>query len=371
MPEIVFSIIIPCHNHGNFLPDALNSLIEQSFTNWEAIVINDGSTDNSREVVKSYGEIDKRIQLFNQSNQGLSASRNVGISNSSGRYLIFLDADDWLEPNALESFAKAVDLNPNFELYRCGYAYRDQPNLQEYHVHRPIGDGEIFPNVLTHNLGPCNSILIKRYFAEKIDGFDCSLKCCEDWDFWIRAGKMGAKIHSIPEVLAGYRFVFNSMSRNPHVMYDALKEVSRRAGLPDSRLPKDLPYNKSIELDYPFIQKKHLIRMLGVMLHQGKVREAVDWFSNEKKVWNWTLTDTDWIQLSNYLSWRYFFEPEQIEQLLEDTAKYLIEFFTLLGYSPKKILKLIRMIFEPQLKRRNHQRYGRLFGATLNKLSWY
>lgn len=366
-----FSIIIPCYNQSHFLEDCFNSLFIQEAKSWEAILVNDGSSDQTESIGRNFAKRDSRVRYIKQENQGLSAARNTGMKIAKGELLLFLDADDWLELNCLKNYSRVISSNPEVTILRCGYSYWDKPSGRRFHSHLPCSIDNIYPSVLTHNIGPCHSILIRREFAESLGGFDISLKSCEDWDFWIRAGKMGAKIYTIPEFLVGYRYVPTSMSRNPRVMYDSLTEVSRRAGIPDHRLPKDASYNHAVDLDYSNIQKKHLIRMLGVMLHQGKAKEAGDWYSKEKKAWNWDEEDTDWMGLSTYLSWGYFFQPNQIEELLTDTTKDLTDFFSQLGYSKNKIKKLNRMIFEPQLKRRNHQRFGRLFGAVLNKLNWY
>lgn len=367
----VFSFIIPCFNQSDYLNDCFQAFIDQNFKEWEAILVNDGSTDQTSVMGRAFLKSDPRIRYIEQENQGLSAARNAGIKLAKGEFLLFLDADDWIAANCLTSYVHVIQSNPQVNLFRCGYSYWDMPLGKEYHSHLPSDDGLIYPGVLTQNIGPCHSILIKRDFAEKLGGFDTTLRSCEDWDFWIRAGKMGAKIYSIPDVLVGYRYVPDSMSRNPLVMYEALTEVSRRAGQPDIRLPKEAPFNQVVELDYPSIQKKHLIRMVGVLLHQGKVHQAAEWYLKEKERWSWEETDRDWKGLATYLSWGYFFEPHQIDTLLSKTSGDLAAFFKMLGYSKPKIQLLLRLIFEPQLKRRNHQEYGKLIGGIKNKLGWY
>lgn len=365
------SIVIPCYNQAEYLDDCFQSLFKQQFEFWEAILVDDGSTDQTESLGRAFAKKEPRIQYIKQMNKGLSAARNVGMKIAKGEFLLFLDSDDWLEPNCLKSFADFIPSYPEVKLFRCGYAYRDKPGGRVFHSHLPSSDGNTYPRVLTQNIGPCHSILIRRSFAEKFGGFDQSLKSCEDWDFWIRAGKMGVRIQSISEVLVGYRYVPNSMSRNPLVMYDSLSEVSRRAGALDPRLPKEAIYNQKNDLDFPEIQKNHLIRMLGVMIHQGKVNESIIWYQEEQKKWNWRVEKKDWKYLSTYLSWGYFFEPEEIKHLLQKTKKYLNLFFVGLGYPDSESNEIIRMVFEPQLKRRNHQRFGKYFGALLNRLKIY
>lgn len=366
-----FSVIIPCYNHGKFLSDCLNSITNQNYSGWEAILVNDGSTDDTGVFAKDLVRLESRIKYIYQENQGLSAARNTGMAAAKGEYLVFLDADDWLYPDCLKTYSNFLRENPQSKLLRCGYAYWDHPNGRKYHSHNPGGDGLIYPTVLTQNIGPCHSILIRRDFAERLGAFDTSLKSCEDWDFWIRAGKTGARIDSISETLVAYRYVPNSMSRNPKVMYQALTEVSQRAGKKDPRLSQDIPFNQEYDLDYDEIQKKHLIRMLGVMLHQGQVQEAVEWYREEKEKWNWNIIDKDWRGLSSYLSWGYLYFSDETEFLLSKTASMLFNFFCGLGYSHKKASDLVRLVFIPQFKRRNHQKWGRLAGAILNRLKLY
>mgnify|MGYP005752057211 CR=1 FL=1 len=349
--------------------DCFESIFCQGFQNWEAILVNDGSTDDTEVLAKELINREPRVKYISQENQGLSAARNTGMAAAKGEYLVFLDADDWLYPDCLKTYSNFLRENPLSKFLRCGYAYWNHPDGRIYHTHNPSGDGLIYPTVLTQNIGPCHSILIRRDFAERLGGFDTSLKSCEDWDFWIRAGKMGARIDSISETLVAYRYVPNSMSRNPLLMYDSLTEVSRRAGLPDERLPKEAPYNQFLELDYPNFQKKHLIWMLGVMLHQGKVLEAVEWYQEEKERWNWKLKAEDWKGLSSYLSWGYFLEKKGIVKLQEETFHLVNDFFIQLGYSKKESKHLSRMVFASQLKKLNHIRYGKVFGAIINRLS--
>src|SRR3990172_4396851 len=102
-PVPVVSVIVPCYNHGHFLAEALESVLAQSWQLWECIVVDDGSTDDTRQVVEAFVQIDTRFQYLHQSNQGLSAARNAGIAVCKGSYIQFLDADDMLEEKKLEA----------------------------------------------------------------------------------------------------------------------------------------------------------------------------------------------------------------------------------------------------------------------------
>ena len=98
MDEVKVSVIIPCYKQAVFLPDALESLLKQTYRNWEAIVVNDGSPDNTEEVVRQYMQQDNRISYLPQQNQGVSAARNNGIKQAKGEFILPLDADDWIKP---------------------------------------------------------------------------------------------------------------------------------------------------------------------------------------------------------------------------------------------------------------------------------
>lgn len=371
MNIVIYSIVIPCFNHGQFLEACLTSILSQSEINWEVWIIDDGSSDSTKFISEKFTNQDSRIHFISQSNQGLSAARNTGMKLARGNFLLFLDADDWLEVECLKRFTRLIEIYPKNDLFRCGYAYWDRPNGRKFHAHLSLDNGLIYPRVLTQNIGPCHSILIRRSFAEQLGGFDTNLKSCEDWDFWIRAGKMGAKIISIQEVLVAYRYVYNSMSRNPRVMYDSLSEVSLRAGCVDKRIPQNVLYNHPKTLNFPEIQKNHLITVLGVLLHQGNVKHAVDWYKSEKIKWNWDTIPSDWNRISSYLSWGYFLEESEIRNLVDEVWPNLNEFFFGLGYTKEEGRKLIRMIFAPQLKNMNHIRFGRILGGLLNRLGWY
>ena len=103
---MLFSIIIPVYNVENYLRDCLDSVLGQSFSDWEAVCVNDGSTDHSVSILEEYASRDNRITVISQPNGGLSAARNTGLNAAKGDYVIFLDSDDWLEADALKTLSE-------------------------------------------------------------------------------------------------------------------------------------------------------------------------------------------------------------------------------------------------------------------------
>ena len=106
---MLFSVIIPVYNVEKYLRACLDSMLNQTFSDWEAICVNDGSTDGSAAILREYAAKDNRFQVVEQSNAGLSAARNTGMKHATGDYVLFLDSDDWLETNALETLAGNLD----------------------------------------------------------------------------------------------------------------------------------------------------------------------------------------------------------------------------------------------------------------------
>lgn len=106
---MLFSIVIPVYNVEPYLRNCLDSVLHQTFADWEAVCVNDGSTDGSGEILEEYTADDSRFKVITKLNGGLSSARNAGMDGAKGDYILFLDSDDWLEPNALETIAKALN----------------------------------------------------------------------------------------------------------------------------------------------------------------------------------------------------------------------------------------------------------------------
>lgn len=366
--DFFFSIIIPCFNHGHFLETSVNSVLNQNFKNFEILIINDGSTDSSQSIAEILLEKDSRIRLVNKINGGLSSARNEGLKIALGQVILFLDADDKLLPNALPNIHAYFKDDPNIDLIICSYIYFKQ--LGDFHTHIFKNEFLGLESFFKSNIAPPVSFFIKKSCQEQVGLFDESLKSCEDWDFWIRAAKSGAKFKTISDILVGYRYVPTSMSRNALQMYQALKEVSFRAVRVDPRISSALPFNKDYNFDVEENLKFHLLRCLGVYLMQGNVSESIIWFKEEKRKWNWEIQLKDFEAMNSNLSFRYFLEKLEIENLLKDTLSDFEFFFSGIGFNIKDQKKVVQIIFAPQLKKRNHFRYGKWIGAVINRLTF-
>jgi glycosyltransferase involved in cell wall biosynthesis len=182
------SVIIPTYNRSVFLKDAIESVLRQTFTDYEIIVVDDGSTDDTREVVHQFGAL---IRYYHQENRGCSAARNLGIRAAFGEYIAFLDSDDVFMPEKLAIQARELDQNPH-----CGMVYSHALGMDE--KGNLIGicwkgnlSGWIYPSSLFIKNGIITtpSVMVRASVLKEVGCFDESLEICEDLDLWRRIAR--------------------------------------------------------------------------------------------------------------------------------------------------------------------------------------
>ena len=204
MPKV--SVIIPCYNLGQYLDEAVGSVMAQTFADYEVLIVDDGSTDEStRLVLSNYQKA--RTRVLRTENGGLSAAKNFGLANTTGRYVCMFDADDRLETTFLEKSVAVLDAEPDVAFVS--------------HWVRTFGDESgdwtptdcSFPALLDMNTVN-GAALVRRSALEAAGGFDETMRDgCEDWDIWISLVERGLHGKILPEVLFHYRRRPQSMSR--------------------------------------------------------------------------------------------------------------------------------------------------------------
>ncbi|WP_354585085.1 glycosyltransferase family 2 protein [Hymenobacter sp. UYCo722] len=197
------SVIIPSYNYSAYISDAINSILEQTYPHWEVIVVDDGSKDNTAEVVARFTAQDARIKYHHQQNQGLSAARNKGIALAQGDYLQFLDADDYISKRKFELQVGLLEQNADAALVYADtyiYTHSDDPaaprNFRKFALTMlPItGQGtELVQHMAIDNIFLVGSPLFKRSMALAAGPFDQTLFSLEDWHFWYRAALQNHK----------------------------------------------------------------------------------------------------------------------------------------------------------------------------------
>jgi len=219
------SIIIPNYNHASYLGDAIRSVLHQEYRSFEVIVVDDGSTDNSREVAEQF---DDKIHYIYQENAGLSAARNTGIRASKGSLVGVLDADDMYESKFLDTLVGALTSDPGADGVYCGYQFVDENNnLLPQIENRAVPSDDLYGALLDGNFFVPESIFLRKHVYEDVGFFDEALRACEDWDVWLRVTKKYRIIHS-PQILTRHRVLAGSMSTDPLRMLTARLAVLKK-----------------------------------------------------------------------------------------------------------------------------------------------
>lgn len=193
----LISVIVPGHNYGHFISETLDSILNQTYKNWECLVIDNGSSDNTVDVVNAFIEKDTRFRVFSISKSTTSEARNFGISKSKGKYLLFLDSDDQIASGKMDESLNIFRQSPNTHLVYTASKYYDDghpdvlrnkmnPASHDLLSHYEGPSLPLLKKMVDGNLFTICSPIIKKEKVLKIDGFNDSLNWVEDWDFYIR-----------------------------------------------------------------------------------------------------------------------------------------------------------------------------------------
>ena len=205
MKNRLISIIVPCYNQAHFLSESLQSVLNQTYTNWECVIVNDGSSDNTEEIALKWCEKDTRFRYVYKKNGGLSSARNFGIEIAIGVYILPLDADDKISFNYLEKCYSEIEKSDTIKVvYGIGYKFgaeKGKWNLTDY----------TFENLLKNNVVFCTALYRKTDW-ETIGGYDENMKYgYEDWEFWVNLLKSGGEVIQNKDCIFYYRIKKESM----------------------------------------------------------------------------------------------------------------------------------------------------------------
>ena len=201
------SLVIPIYNVEKYISKCLDSVINQTYKNIEVICINDGSTDNSLQILEQYAQKDKRIKVINQKNQGVSVARNIGIKESSGDYILFVDADDWIELSTCEILTKTLEQN-NIDIiyfnnyYVCEKKIQNINRLKQYKKEKQFINKLFWAALYNKNFLEKNNIL-----------FPIGLPTSEDFFFSCLVYIAQPRIYFIDDYLYFYRNTSNSATK--------------------------------------------------------------------------------------------------------------------------------------------------------------
>ena len=221
LPPALVSIIIPCYNHGKYLPVSINSVLRQTYRHIEIIVVDDGSVDDTAQVTRSYAQ----VKYIWQPNQGPSAARNAGIENSRGEYLLFLDADDWLFEDAVYTNLQYLRKNPEAAFVSGAYTLFEKgvsdEVIKEVHEHH-------YQEFLRRNyIAMLATVMYVRNIIDRFR-FDSSLRGCEDYDVYLRISREFPVIHHTKQIAAYVIHSTNSSENIPLMLSGALKALEKQ-----------------------------------------------------------------------------------------------------------------------------------------------
>lgn len=235
----VVTVIVPCYNYAHYLPMTLDSIIAQTLATWECIIVDDGSTDHTKDVALAYARQDERIRYIYQENKGLSAARNTGLKKARGRFAQLLDADDLIEPQKLELQVYALENDRSIDIHYGISKFFFNDNAKQLYLHRsrantswmPMVSGtrsNLLPELIKWNIMAVSCPLIRVEVFKIVGFFDEKLKSLEDWDYWLRCALANVKMtFAEGDNLATHiRISANSMMSNNLVMQ--LSEVKVR-----------------------------------------------------------------------------------------------------------------------------------------------
>ncbi|HEY6781514.1 MAG TPA: glycosyltransferase family A protein, partial [Thermoleophilaceae bacterium] len=228
-------MVVPAYDAEQTLGATLDSLQAQTHADWEAVVVDDGSADATAALATERARLDPRVRVVRQPNGGVSTARNAGIAQARGRWLAFLDADDWLAPEAFATLLGALQAQPQLDAVHCGWT-RIAPDGREVAEICPRTEEDMF-SWHAHNCGfAIHAVLVSAELVRRAHGFDPGLTTCEDWDLWLRLSRLGTRWGRVEAQLAYYRMRTASASMaSRQLLRDGLVVIDRAHG-PDERL---------------------------------------------------------------------------------------------------------------------------------------
>lgn len=218
-----FSVIIPLYNKERFVFNTLKSVLNQTFTDYEIIVVNDGSTDHSISVIEQIN--DKRIKLFHQKNQGVSVARNKGIELAQADYICFLDADDFWYPHFLQSFYELIQKYRSYAVFSAAFEVETKWKTFVPLYSIDASEKDLVVDFFDASKKECvlwtSCVVLHKQVFKQVGTFDPTIRIAQDTDLWIRIGLEFPVVFSW-DVLAIHKYDANSLAKKTDVVQDRL-----------------------------------------------------------------------------------------------------------------------------------------------------
>ena len=223
MQRPLCTIIIPTYNHGKYIERSIQCALDQTYPNVEIIIIDDGSTDDTRARLQQFGS---RIVYHRKENAGLGAARNTGIELSNGEYLQFLDADDCIAPEKLERQVSILDAHCELAVVYSDCSCTDHDGRPIENTSHPLSETDSALAVLVRrNLFSVHAALVRRSWVIDAGLFDVSRVAQEDWELWLQISLLGGLFRYVPGNHSHYDQTGSEMTNNPVLMYRRMKHL--------------------------------------------------------------------------------------------------------------------------------------------------
>ncbi len=278
------SVIIPTYNRVNSLTDSLTSITNQTYKNIELIVVDDNSSDNTKEIIFSL-EIPNLKFLTHEKNLGAPAARNTGIKNCTGDFIAFMDDDDMWHPEKIERQLNYLIQNPKVDAVFCEFKYVLKNKF--YYPDKIMFDSNLLDLSLNRSLGSFSLPLIKKNCIDVTGLIDINLPSCQDWDYWIRLVQ-NFNLKKISDCL-----VTRNLSKG-QITSDINKKIKGREYL--------LNKHKALISKYPSIENIHLSRLGSLNTLAGNTKAAKDYFLKSFKTYPYSISTIIHIFLSYFSS---------------------------------------------------------------------
>jgi len=220
------SIITPTFNRADFLPEAIESVLSQDYGNFEFLIIDDGSTDNSKEVIENYMGSGK-IRYFYQENSGQSVARNKGIAEAKGEFICFLDSDNRWLPEKLSASIEAFESNPGVDIVYGDVILIDEAGKEFSRKNMKRYSGQITKELLQDNCVSMNTTMTRTEKIREVGGFSRHVKVADDYDLWLRLSAICAYLY-VPKLMADYRVMINQISSDKTRRFASNEEIILR-----------------------------------------------------------------------------------------------------------------------------------------------
>lgn len=341
MQRTTISVIIPTYNAAKYLNASIQSVLSQTFKDFELLIIDDGSTDNTKEIISAYD--DSRLKYFYQSNHGKSYSRNKGIFESTGEFICFLDADDFYYENKLRYLFEFLNDNPQVGC-AAGATRRISENGRTI-FRKTYNDNRLITveNLLFGNPITICSTLIRTKYVKKIEGFDTELKRGEDWDFHYRLALSGCAIIVKNNIVCAYRYRQNAVDKTNEIYCRNMIEVSKKM-FGNKALPDKLKELRNDVLSTTYLRlSARCYASNNMSLGKENLQKAIHYDrriieNNQKKI------------LTYFVNWIRNFDVTNVNDLIKQITKNLPDECKALLNNTNLYSKLKFMIFLGQLK---------------------